>query len=52
MYNIVKGDGKMNVEKLTLKVQEAINESHSLAVRLNNSQLEPIHLLAALLVQE
>ncbi|WP_294360507.1 AAA family ATPase, partial [uncultured Clostridium sp.] len=42
----------MNVEKLTLKVQEAINESHSLAVRLNNSQLEPIHLLAALLVQE
>jgi ATP-dependent Clp protease ATP-binding subunit ClpB len=42
----------MNPEKLTIKVQEAINEAQLIAVRHNHQQLDVIHLFAALLNQE
>src|SRR3712207_5798457 len=42
----------MNVDKMTLRVQNALNEAYSLAVSNNNQQVEPIHLLSALMVQE
>ncbi|MBV1820108.1 ATP-dependent chaperone ClpB [Clostridium cochlearium] len=42
----------MDIEKLTLKVQQTINDSHIIAVKYNHQQLEPIHLFAALVFQE
>lgn len=41
----------MNIEKLTQKAQEAIVSSQNLALEMGNQQLEPIHLLYALLEQ-
>lgn len=42
----------MNVDKMTLRVQNALNEAFNITVSNNNQQLEPIHLLSALMVQE
>ncbi|QSZ27030.1 ATP-dependent chaperone ClpB [Aceticella autotrophica] len=42
----------MNVDKLTLKVQEAINEAQKIAIKNNNQQIDSIHLFAALIEQE
>ena len=42
----------MNVEKMTLRVQNALNDAFSEAVRNNNQQVDVIHLLYALLDQE
>lgn len=42
----------MNVEKLTLKVQEAINESQLVAVKHNHQQIDAVHLFYALLSQD
>lgn len=42
----------MNADKMTLRVQNALNEAFNIAVNNNNQQLEPIHLLSALMVQE
>jgi ATP-dependent Clp protease ATP-binding subunit ClpB len=42
----------MRLDRFTQKAQEAIAESQELALQYNNSQIEPEHLLAALLRQE
>jgi ATP-dependent Clp protease ATP-binding subunit ClpB len=42
----------MDYEKLTIKAQEALNEASSIAQRGDHSQIEPEHLLLALLRQE
>lgn len=42
----------MNAEKMTLRVQNALNEAFNIAVSNSNQQVEPIHLLSALVVQE
>jgi len=42
----------MNVEKLTVKVQQSLNEAQSLAVKNNHQQVDTIHLFAALIAQE
>lgn len=42
----------MNIEKLTIKVQEAINEAQLTAVRHNHQQIDVIHLFSALLNQD
>lgn len=42
----------MNADKMTLRVQNALNEAFNIAVSNNNQQLEPIHLLSALMVQD
>ena len=42
----------MKVEKFTEKAREAISEANDLTRQNSNSQIEPIHLLAALLQQE
>ena len=42
----------MDVEKLTLKVQQTINDSQKIAVQYNHQQLEPFHLFTALIFQE
>lgn len=42
----------MNVEKLTIKVQEAINEAQLTAVRHNHQQIDVIHVFSALLNQD
>lgn len=42
----------MNPEKLTIKVQEAINEAQIIAVKHNHQQLDIIHIFAALLNQD
>ncbi|ADL52604.1 ATP-dependent chaperone ClpB [Clostridium cellulovorans] len=42
----------MDVEKLTLKVQEAINNAQGCAVRFNHQQIDAIHLFYALITQE
>lgn len=39
----------MNLNKLTLKSQEALQTAQDIAASYNNQTLEPIHLLAALL---
>src|SRR5690606_36078024 len=39
-------------DKLTVKAQEAVQRAHELAAEAGNPQLEPIHLLAALLVEQ
>ena len=42
----------MRFDKLTTKFQQAINEAQSIAVGLDGSQIEPQHLVMALLEQE
>lgn len=42
----------MDIEKLTIKTQQSINDAHSIAVRNNNQQLDVIHLFAALIEEE
>ena len=39
-------------DKLTIKAQEAVQRAHELAADAGNPQLEPIHLLAALLEEQ
>src|SRR3954470_22855257 len=39
----------MDINKLTLKSQEGLNQAQKLAGELNHQQVEPAHLLAALL---
>lgn len=42
----------MDVEKMTLKVQNALNDAFSEAVKNNNQQVDVVHLLYALTTQE
>ena len=42
----------MNVDKMTLRVQQALNEANLTAVRYNHQQIEVIHLFSALVEQE
>ena len=42
----------MNVDKMTLRVQQALNEANATAVRFNHQQIDIIHLFSALLEQE
>ena len=42
----------MNIDKMTLRVQEALNNASMLAVKFNHQQVELIHLLTALVEQE
>ena len=42
----------MNVEKMTLRVQQALNEANSAAVKYSHQQIDVIHLFYALLEQE
>ncbi len=42
----------MNLQKFTLKSQEAIENAHQIALNYNNQALEPIHLFAALIQDE
>ncbi|SUY47864.1 ATP-dependent chaperone ClpB [Clostridium putrefaciens] len=42
----------MNIEKLTLRVQQSLNDSNALAVSYNHQQIDIIHLFAALVQQE
>ncbi len=39
----------MNIQKLTLKSQEAVQKAHDIAQGYNNQSIEPLHLLAALI---
>ena len=39
----------MNFQKLTLKAQEALQTAQEIAGSYSNQQIEPIHILAALL---
>ena len=41
----------MNLEKFTQKSQEAVFDAHRLAGELNHQEIEPAHLLVALLRQ-
>jgi ATP-dependent Clp protease ATP-binding subunit ClpB len=42
----------MNTQKMTIKAQEAVQQAHSLASKAKNPQIEPEHLLSALINQE
>ncbi|MBX4264249.1 ATP-dependent chaperone ClpB [Clostridium estertheticum] len=42
----------MDVEKLTVKVQQSLNGAQSIAVKNNHQQVDTIHLFAALIAQE
>ena len=42
----------MRMDKLTSQLQTAISDAQSLAIGLDNTQIEPVHLLAALLDQQ
>lgn len=42
----------MNIDKMTLRVQEALNNSSLVAVKYNHQQVELIHLFSALVEQE
>lgn len=42
----------MRLDKLTLKAQEAVQQAQQLADKLGSAQLEPEHLLDALISQE
>ena len=42
----------MNVEKMTLRVQQALNDSNLTAVKYSHQQIDVIHLFAALVEQE
>ena len=42
----------MNVEKMTVRVQQALNEAQMTAIRNNHQQVDVIHLLSALVEQQ
>ena len=42
----------MNIDKMTLRVQQALNDANLTAVKYNHQQIEVIHLFAALVEQE
>ena len=42
----------MNIDKMTLRVQEALNNASLIAVKFNHQQVELIHLFTALVEQE
>ena len=42
----------MNVDKMTIRVQQALNDANLIAVKYNHQQIEVIHLFAALVEQE
>ena len=42
----------MNVEKMTLRVQQSLNDAYEIAVKYNNQQLDIIHLFSALVNQK
>ena len=42
----------MNLSKFTQKAQDAVLQAQHLAEEMNHSQIEAVHLLAALLAQE
>ncbi|OFI00006.1 chaperone protein ClpB [Clostridium acetireducens DSM 10703] len=42
----------MNIDKLTIKVQESINEAQLIAVRHNHQQIDAVHLFSALINQD
>ena len=42
----------MDIEKLTVKVQQSLNEAQLIAVKNNHQQIDTIHLFAALIAQE
>jgi len=42
----------MNIERLTTKVKQAINDSQLVAVRFNHQTIDSIHLFMALVSQE
>jgi len=42
----------MDVEKLTIKVQQSLNEAQLIAVKSNHQQIDTIHLFASLIAQE
>ena len=42
----------MNADKMTLRVQQSLNDAYEVAVRYNNQQLDIIHLFSALINQE
>ena len=42
----------MNIEKMTVRVQKALNDAFNIAVKNNNQQVDAIHLLSALVNQE
>ncbi|PJI07358.1 MULTISPECIES: ATP-dependent chaperone ClpB [Clostridium] len=42
----------MDVDKLTMKVQQAINDCQSIAIRYNHQQIDTIHLFMAIISQE
>jgi ATP-dependent Clp protease ATP-binding subunit ClpB len=44
--------GKMNLQKFTLRSQEAIQTAQEIALNYNNQALEPVHLFAALIQDE
>jgi ATP-dependent Clp protease ATP-binding subunit ClpB len=48
----MKGDNKMNMEKFTLKAQEALQEAKVIAERKNHQQIDVEHFLLALLAQK
>jgi len=42
----------LRFEKMTVKAQEAVQAAQEIAAQHENQQIEPIHLLAALVAQE
>ena len=57
MYNIIVKESQrqgdvMNMEKFTIKANEAIQDAQNLAIEYDNSQIEPQHLYLALLKKE
>ena len=42
----------MNVDKMTLRVQQSLNEANLTAVKYNHQQIEMVHLFSALIEQE
>ncbi len=42
----------MNADKMTLRVQQSLNDAYETAVRFNNQQLDIVHLFSALINQE
>lgn len=42
----------MNIEKMTLRVQQALNDANVTAVKFNHQQIDLIHLFSALIEQE
>ena len=42
----------MNVDKMTLRVQQALNDANVTAVKFNHQQIDLIHLFSALVEQD